>query len=363
MERIHNPYLRIFVHLHGTFGIQLSSIRLNDWHSILTLVINISLNIITYWGIFIDSPASDQIWSESNSKQMYNYLRKANFYAIYPILYFGSIGSYIAYGHRIITGLDSNAFIIVSNCKRNRWKAFFIFMIGLIFWHQRFILRELRYLTKPLFLVQFRTLKLMAGMYLYHATQLTNWYLLFYYQLNTFFTLRQIVKKLWPNKSMLRTNSFSIERRLFRSIILLSEQSRRLQYYFSFIILFILIELSDSIVGNLCFLMIESFGTSIGWFSLYEQSIRWSLLFALVEINRQNLMFFNQIVQHFNRKLSTIQTSDYRIARYSKYNQLKIYQQYYPLSLFNWLNVNVSLLINIFFFSFGYVLIISQTAT
>ncbi|KAH7638260.1 hypothetical protein HUG17_9366 [Dermatophagoides farinae] len=371
--KIHNPYLRIFVLLHGTSGIQLLPIRRNDWHSIISFIINITLNVITYWAIFIDSPAGDENkWSDSSSAKLYDYFRRANFYAIYPIIYAGSIGSYLAYGHCIIASLDSTAFIIVRDCKQNRWKSLLIFLLGMIFWNQRFIIRELRYLIK-LSLNNFRTLKLLTGMYLYHATQLTNWYLLCYYQLNIFFTLKQISHKLWSNESMQRTNSFSLEQRLYRSIIQLSEQCRHLQYYYSFIILFILIELSDSIIGNLCYLMIESFGTKIGWLSIYEQCVRWCLLIALVEMNHRNLILFDRIDQHFYRKLSTtiqmmINTNcshvQYdRIARFSKFNQLNIYRQYYQLSLFNWLNVNISLLIDVFFFSLAYVLIISQTTT
>nr|XP_027193713.1 uncharacterized protein LOC113788459 [Dermatophagoides pteronyssinus] len=374
--KIHNPYLRIFIRLHGTTGTQLSPILWNDWHSIIKFMINISLNIITYFGIFINSPVADQLLTETEANSLFRYFQKANFYAFYPLIYAGSIVSYLIYGHHIIAALDSSAFIKVYNYKRNRYKAIFIFLFIFLFWQQRFILREYRHLSKSSFIIRFRTIELMVGIYIYHATQMTNWYLLFYYQLVTFFTLKQIVRKLWSNKSMFRrpgkgmTNSFSIDQRLFRSIILLSEQSRHLQYYFSYIMLFLLIDLSDSIIGNLSFVMMESFGTGIGWLSLYEQSTRWLLLLALIELNRQNVQLFNHIDHHFIRKFTAIQimmkinrhhNDDNEVARYTKYNQLKIYRQYYSLSLFNWLNVDYSLLISIFFFSFGYVMLISQT--
>ncbi|XP_075679377.1 uncharacterized protein LOC113788439 isoform X2 [Dermatophagoides pteronyssinus] len=339
-------------------------------------MINISLNIITYWGIFIDSPVADRLLTDLEIKKLFGYFQKANYYAFYPFLYVGQIVIFLIYGHHIIARLDSNAFIKVYDCKRNRLKAIFIFLLAFIFWQQRFIIREYRHLSKPSFLIEFRTIELLVGIYFYHATQMTNWYLIFYHQLITLFTLKQIVKKLWSNKSMFRrpgkgmTNSFSIDQRLFRSIILLSEQSRHLQYYFSYIMLFLLIDLSDSIIGNLSFVMMESFGTGIGWLSLYEQSTRWLLLLALIELNRQNVQLFNHIDHHFIRKFTAIQimmkinrhhNDDNEVARYTKYNQLKIYRQYYSLSLFNWLNVDYSLLISIFFFSFGYVLLISQT--
>lgn len=165
------------------------------------------------------------------------------------------------------------------------------------------------------------------------------------------------------------TNNFSSrDRRLFLLLQNLTEQNRQIQFYSSFILLFILIELTNSFIAVLCILLIDS--VRFGLIVIYEQCIRWFVFISVIEMNRRNLLLFNHIDRYFYRKFSTIQLINSRhhnnnnnwIARYSKYNQIEIFRQYYQLSLFNWLDINISLLIEIFFFSLGCVMIIALTS-
>nr|XP_027193714.1 uncharacterized protein LOC113788460 [Dermatophagoides pteronyssinus] len=318
-SRIHNPILRIFVLLHGTSGLQLSPIRF-CWPSMFRLFINIILNIFIFYLIFGDQ----SIWFEIHlitikMKKLYEQYLLANYYAIFPLIYFGFIGAYHLYGNRIIRMLDSPVFDNNNNiddCRRNRLKIIAMFIVIKLFWDIRYLFGDFY----RIFHSNWSQIRLIMASYLFDSSFFINWIILYYHQILLFFTLKKIQQKLPRKISKINkttiTNSISLEQRLFRSILILSNANRHLQYYYSSILLLVLIDQINQIIGFLSY---------------------WLL-------HQTNLQFIN-------------------LKCYSKYNHLNIYRQYYQLSIFTWLNIDLLLLMNLLFFSFGYVLIISQTTT
>ncbi|XP_046916884.2 uncharacterized protein LOC124497285 isoform X1 [Dermatophagoides farinae] len=367
--RIHSPILRIFVQLFGTSGLQLSPLRCFNCKTTFIFVINIIINILLFYSTYIDTGAFFE-QMEFNSKKLYAYFQSAHYFVFFPSMYIGLICTYLLYGHRIIMILDSSVFICINDCRMNRLKAFLLYAIMKIIWDEQYWCREFRNHIFDQFDV--RRAKVTIGAYIFHTSTFINSIILYYHQIIMFFTLQQIIDKLTTNNlPLLKTNSFSLEQRLFRSIVILSKTNRHFQYYCSIMLSLLLIYQADYLIVFLSYWILHPGSTEfLGITSFIEQINRLILFTGLVLINRQNIQLFDRIDHHFRLKhagkhhhphynLNTITTT--RRKRYTKYNQLQIYRQYFQLSIFNWLNFDLSLVLHLFFFSMGYVLIISQT--
>nr|XP_027193716.1 uncharacterized protein LOC113788462 [Dermatophagoides pteronyssinus] len=318
VHEIHSPLIRTFVKFHGLFGVQLSPICWYDWHSILRLLINILMNIFVLYGLYIESnETTEKFYTKSH---LYEHFWRASIVATYPIGYFITIICYIRYGHHIVKQLDSPSF---------------------------------------------QQIHIPVAVFFYDSSQLITWYILFYYQWIQYLSFRKLISKLSTTTTKRRktNNNFSIEQRLFQSIKNLSQPNRQLQYYCSYLLIGVLIEQTNSVIHFLLYVLLDPYKSGVELANVFAQTIRTALCFLLVQINRKNIQFFDQIYQHFRLKFigNHHNNHDQISIRYSKFNQLLIYRKYFQLSIFQWLNIDYLFLVHMFSFSLGYIIIISQT--
>ncbi|KAH7638262.1 uncharacterized protein LOC124497285 isoform X2 [Dermatophagoides farinae] len=370
MDKIHSPYLRMFVLLHGASGLQLLPISIHDLRSLIYLIINLSLNSITINCVFYDSPLSHAInrAQQQSSHKLYGYYLRTAFYFVYPIIYICFISNYLICGYRIIQLLDSHVFIrstIMIDSSTNRWKAFGIFIATKLFWIHWFFINEPYWIANLVNHFKWKTFSLVLGLYLYHIYHLTTWFLLYYHQIITNLTLKQIDQML-TTATTIKTNSFSLEKRLFRSFQKLSRQNQKIQFSTSFLLSIMFIEQTIFTVSNLSYFFLVHFkGGDGAWhfLSIYSYLTRFIICFGLIEINRQNLQLFDHIEKRFNCKV--IQNGDGASGgcslRFCHFNQLQLYRQYFCLSAFQWLQIDAITAMQMFFFSLSYVTIISLT--
>ena len=348
-------------------GVQLSSIQWYDWRSLFTLLFNLLLSGFIIYGIYIES--NEKHVNVNKSIYLYEHFLQASISVFYPLCYISSIFCYFLYGHHIIMLLDSPVFIAINqNCQSNQRKFLLItiFVIIKLIWDHRYIVHHFVNIQN----LKTKEIIIICSIYLFDTLQMINWYILFYHQLINYFSLRQIYGQLsTTNKSSIRKtgNNFSIEKRLFNSIKNLSVHNRHIQYYLSYLLFGILIEQTNSIIHFLTFFIVDPRRTSIGLSNIIAQTLRNCLCFFLVQLNQRNICLFDQIDRHFRSKCIANhhhhhhRDNSITKLRYSNYNQLQIYRQYHQLSVFQWLNIDSSVLVQLFFFSLSYVLIISQT--
>ncbi|KAH9530321.1 hypothetical protein DERF_004134 [Dermatophagoides farinae] len=345
-QKIHSPYIRSFVQFHGLMGMQLSSIHWHDWCSLLRFLFNISLNGFVFYGTYVE--AYDKPDEINKASYLYKHFLQACLGIFYPLVYGISIICLLVYGQQIIKHLDSSAFFIINrNCQSNHHhsKVFIFYIIIILIWDQHYLLHGLHELLKldlpHLYVVMF-------SVHFKDISQLINWYILFYHQLIIFYSLQQIVRKFNSepaNKSMRKTeNNFSIEKRLFNSIKNLSENNRRLQYYCSYLLFGILIQQTNYVIDFLTLQILRPSTLHIGLSNIIAHTLRLSLGFFLVLINHRNIRLFDQIDKYFRSKCIGKPHHHNRTLRYGKYIHLQIYRSFYKLSVFTWLDIDLSLI-------------------
>nr|XP_027193717.1 uncharacterized protein LOC113788463 [Dermatophagoides pteronyssinus] len=362
-HQIHSPLIRTFVKFHGSFGVRLSTICWNDWHSILRLSINVLLNILTIYGMYLESDHT--FGSYRTRSYLYVHFHRASIVVSYPLCYFITIICYHCYGHHIVQQLDSPIFKQIQlPVNQQQLKSIIIFIIIKLVWDYRFIVRHLM----KSFNSDWNFNIVIWSIYLYDTSQMINWYILFYYQWITYLSFRKLISKLsttttTKHQRKTNNNNFTIEKRLFCSIRNLSQSNRQLQYYCSYLLIAILIEQINSIIYSLLYIIIDPYKSGVIIPSVITQTLRSTICFLLVRINRKNLQFFDRIYHYFRLKfIGNHNDQNNQISiRYSKFNQSIIYRKYFQLSIFQWLNIDYLFLIHMFSFSLGYIIIISQT--
>nr|XP_027193711.1 uncharacterized protein LOC113788458 [Dermatophagoides pteronyssinus] len=364
MNQIHSPYLRVFVLLHGAFGLQLLPITFTNQRSSIYLIINLLLNTITLYCIYYDSIVADSI-VQHQSHKLYHHFLRLNFHLIYPIIYFCFIFNYLLYGYRIILLLDSPVFIhrsLMFDCRRNRLKALTIYLAVKLFWDHWSFVNNYHWIIILIYKFNWRQFKLLFGLYFYHIYIITTWFLLYYHQIVLYLTLQRIQQKL-SAKSVIKNNNynnFSFEKRLYRSIRNVSLKNQQIQSKFSLILAVIFLEHSIVTITSLCYLFLDQMGNEMNRpLSIYSHSLRFLIYFGLIEINRQNIQLFDQIERYFNCKIFNNNEGKKISSRFSQFSQLKLYRQYYPLSIFHFMNIDAITALELFFISLSFVLIIS----
>nr|XP_027193715.1 uncharacterized protein LOC113788461 [Dermatophagoides pteronyssinus] len=359
-HEIHSPYIRLFVKFHGLFGVRLSPICWYDWHSILRLSINILINLIVVYGMYIES--DETFGSYQTRSNLYGYFRRASIIISYPLCYFFTIFSFHCYGHHIIKQLDSPVFKQIQlPGNQQQLKTIIIFIIIKLIWDYRYMVNSFL----KVFYSDLNVMIVICGIYLYDSSQLITWYILFYYQWTQYLSFRKLIAKLSTTTTKRRktNNNFTIEQRLFCSIRNLSRPNRQLQYYCSYLLIAIIIEQTNLIIHFFLYIILDPYKIGIEWSDIIAQTLRTSFCFLLVQINRKNIQLFDRIYQHFRLKfIGNHNDQNNQIPiRYSKFNQLIIYRKYFQLSIFQWLNIDYLFLVHLISFSLGYIIIISQT--
>ncbi|KAH9423769.1 hypothetical protein DERP_005350 [Dermatophagoides pteronyssinus] len=123
---------KLVANIFGYLGCHFHSIKLNSWRSLLNLLLNILLNCLSVYGMFVYDPHNWRI--ESNP--FFTRVMLMTYNRIYPILYTSIAIHYYCFGHQMIYLLD----MILPYTKINQYQQILSLILTFISAHLNYLL-------------------------------------------------------------------------------------------------------------------------------------------------------------------------------------------------------------------------------